>query len=111
MFCPKCKSEYREGFYRCSDCGSDLIHLLPPETPENADHEEFVEVFSTYQQGDISFIKSVLDGEGISYFFQGENSIMLIAAGAYARLLVKTEDAERVKEILRDLGFLESRAL
>lgn len=109
MFCPKCKSEYREGFYKCSDCGSDLIHQLPPETPENADHEEFVEVFSTYQQGDISFIKSVLDGEGITYFFQGENSIMLIAAGAYARLLVKAEDAERVKEILRDLGFLESR--
>ena len=32
---------------------------------------------------------------------------MLIAAGAYARLLVKAEDASRAKEILQDLGFLE----
>ena len=108
MFCPKCKSEYREGFYKCSDCGSDLVYQLPPETFDNSGGEEFVEVFSTYQQGDISFIKSVLDGEGITYFFQGENSIMLIAAGAYARLLVKADEADRAKDILRDLGFLDS---
>ncbi|MBN1363559.1 MAG: DUF2007 domain-containing protein [Syntrophaceae bacterium] len=107
MFCPKCKSEYREGFYKCADCGSDLVYQLSPETSDHSGDEEFVEVFSTYQQGDISFIKSVLDGEGIAYFFQGENSIMLIAAGAYARLLVKAEEADRAKEILRDLGFLE----
>lgn len=108
MFCPKCKSEYREGFYKCADCGSDLVHQLPPETSDHSGDDEFVEVFSTYQQGDVSFIKSILDGEGISYFFQGENSIMLIAAGAYARLLVKAEDAERAKEILQDLGFLDN---
>ncbi len=106
MFCPKCKSEYRDGFYKCADCGTDLVYQLPPEALNHSNDEEFVEVFSTYQQGDISFIKSVLEGEGITYFFQGENSIILIAAGAYARLLVKTEDAERAKEILRDLGFL-----
>ncbi len=107
MFCPKCKSEYREGFYKCADCGSDLVYQLPPEIFDNSRGEDFVEVFSTYQQGDISFIKSILDGEGITYFFQGESSVMLIAAGAYARLLVKAEDAERAREILQDLGFLK----
>jgi len=106
MFCPKCKSEYREGFYKCADCGSDLVYQLPPEISDNSRDEEFEEVFSTYQQGDISFIKSILDGEGITYFFQGESSVMLIAAGAYARLLVKAAEAERAREILRDLGFL-----
>jgi len=90
MFCPKCGREYGEDFCACPHCG-----------------DEFVEVFSTYHQDDISFLKSVLDGEDITYFFQGESSIMLIAAGAYARLLVKAEDAEKAKEILRDLGFLE----
>jgi hypothetical protein len=107
MFCPKCKSEYREGFYKCADCGSDLVVHLPREVSDDPSDEEFVEVFSTYQQGDIAFIKSVLEGEGITYFFQGENSIMLIAAGAYARLLVKANEANRAKEILRDLGFLK----
>jgi hypothetical protein len=107
MFCPKCKTEYREGFYKCASCGSDLVDGLPQEVPDNVSNVEFVEVFSTYHQDDISFLKSILDGEDITYFFQGENSIMLIAAGAYARLLVKSEDAERAKEILQDLGFLE----
>lgn len=25
MYCPKCKTEYREGFKECSDCGVDLV--------------------------------------------------------------------------------------
>ena len=107
MFCPKCKTKYREGFLKCADCGVDLVGALSPKSIDDFGDEEFVEVFSTYQQGDIAFIKSVLDGEGITYFFQGENSIMLIAAGAYARLMVKAEDAQRAREILQELGFLE----
>jgi hypothetical protein len=31
MFCPQCKAEYREGFYRCADCNIDLVwHLEEP---------------------------------------------------------------------------------
>lgn len=26
--CPKCKTEYREGFINCSDCGTDLIDII-----------------------------------------------------------------------------------
>ena len=107
MFCPKCKSEYREGFYKCADCDVYLVSELPPQSVNDCGNEEFMEVFSTYSQGDIAFIKSVLDGEGITYFFQGESSIMLIAAGAYARLMVKTDEAQRAREILQELGFLE----
>ena len=67
-----------------------------------------IEVFSTYNPGDIAFIKSVLDGEGIHYYFQGENPAMLVAAGAYARLLVSDDEAERVRDILRETGHLEA---
>jgi hypothetical protein len=28
MFCPVCKSEYRDGFTKCSDCGGDLANHL-----------------------------------------------------------------------------------
>ncbi|HPD57692.1 MAG TPA: DUF2007 domain-containing protein [Smithellaceae bacterium] len=105
MFCPKCKGEYREGFYKCADCDVYLVGELPQASTRESD-DEFVEVFSTYNQGEIAFIKSVLDGEGITYFFQGEGTTMLIAAGAYARLLVKADEAKTAREILRDLGFL-----
>jgi len=106
MFCPKCKSEYREGFYKCANCDVYLVSELP-QTSASDRGDEFVEVFSTYNQGEVAFIKSVLDGEGITYFFQGESSIMLIAAGAYARLMVAADEADRAKELLQELGFLE----
>jgi hypothetical protein len=108
MFCPKCKSEYREGYYKCADCGADLVTEQPLELMEEVSYVDLIEVYSTYQQSDIAFIKSVFDGEGITYFFEGESSIMLVAGGAYARLLVKAEEVQRAKEILRELGFLES---
>lgn len=76
--------------------------------PEQDDegYVEMVEVFSTYNPGDIAFVKSVLDGEDIHYYFQGENTAMLVAAGAYARLLVAKDQAGRVRDILREIGFL-----
>lgn len=30
-WCPKCKSEYREGFTVCADCGVELVENLPEE--------------------------------------------------------------------------------
>lgn len=40
MFCPKCKTEYRASFSRCSDCGAQLVERLeapvstnPPRNP------------------------------------------------------------------------------
>jgi hypothetical protein len=65
-----------------------------------------IEVFSTYNPGDIAVVKSVLDGEGVDYYFQGENVNLLIAAGSYARLLVEEDQAERVRDILKEMGFL-----
>jgi hypothetical protein len=32
MFCPVCKSEYREGFTKCSDCDVDLVEHLPDDS-------------------------------------------------------------------------------
>lgn len=83
-----------------------MIDQLSPKHDNDASHVDFVEVYSTYQQGDIAFIKSVLDEEGITYFFQGESSVMLVAGGAYARLLVKAEEANRARELLQEFGFL-----
>jgi hypothetical protein len=107
VFCPKCKSEYKEGFLKCAECGVDLVEGHPPEAEDGVNYVEMVEVFSTYNQGDIALVKSALDSEGIHYFFSGESTIMMIGAGSYARLLVKADEAERAREILQELGFLE----
>lgn len=31
MFCPKCGSEFREGYYKCSDCDILLVNELPKD--------------------------------------------------------------------------------
>lgn len=106
MFCPKCKAEYREGFTRCADCETDLVSGRPPETEDDVRYVEMAEVFSTYNPGDVAVIKSILDGEGIHYYFQGENTNLMVGGGLDARLLVQADQVERVRDILQELDFL-----
>jgi hypothetical protein len=37
MICPKCKTEFREGYTKCSDCGEDLISNNTPKQSEGGD--------------------------------------------------------------------------
>lgn len=41
MFCPDCKTEYREGFAKCSDCGAALVENLG-DSSANVDGMELV---------------------------------------------------------------------
>ncbi len=41
MFCPECKSEYRQDFTRCTDCDVDLVHELPSGETEFVDYKQF----------------------------------------------------------------------
>lgn len=99
MFCPECKSEYREGIAVCATCQIPLVELLPPE-PE-PEFVEFEEVLRTYNPADLAFVKSLLEGEGIAHFFQ-EESFNQIPSVVPARLLVRKDQVGLVREILRD---------
>ncbi len=43
-WCPNCKEEYREGFFKCSDCGATLVDKLPQadsiQSDNNSDQRE-----------------------------------------------------------------------
>ncbi len=43
MFCPRCRSEFREGFTRCRSCDCDLVEEkdLPPE-PGSEDYQDLL---------------------------------------------------------------------
>jgi Putative prokaryotic signal transducing protein len=101
MFCPKCKSEYREGFSVCADCNVELIEELPPEKePEFIEYEE---ILGTYNPADIMIIKSILDAENITYYFNAEHFMYVRPMAEPARLMVAKEDVETAKEIVKDL--------
>lgn len=107
MFCPNCRSEFRPGFTTCSDCQILLVEQLPEESEEpeeGGEQIEFRPVLSTFNNGDIAFIKSVLDKEGIRYYFQGENFHYIRPAVEPAILLVEAGRIEDVRDLLRDLN-------
>lgn len=64
---------------------------------------EYTEVLATRNLGDIASIKSVLDSAGIIYFFQGEHFVSLKPYITPARLMVRSDQVEEVKEILKDM--------
>ncbi len=73
MFCPRCKSEYRQGFYRCADCGVDLVSALPPEPdpppPETDDAgADSIVLCQEDNPARLTAILSALQGREITYY-------------------------------------------
>ena len=104
MFCPECRSEYREGFSECADCHVELIpELAPlPTDPKSGDFVEYEELLSTYNLADISFIESILDSEKIIYFMQNEEFNTLTFSPQPVRVMVNTDQLDEAKSLLKD---------
>ena len=64
---------------------------------------EYVPVLETHNAGDRVFLKSILDAEGIAYFIQGEFVAPYIFNALPMRLMVKKDQANKAKEILKDI--------
>jgi hypothetical protein len=105
MLCPKCGTEYREGFYVCSDCNIDLVKELP-ESPADEEPEfiEYVEVMGTYNPADVALIKSILDSECVTYYFNADHFMHVNPLAEPARLMVKKDEMGKAKELLQDLN-------
>ncbi len=103
MFCPKCGAEYREGFTECADCMVPLVYEEPPETRKVVEYVEYEEVLRTFNPADIALIKSILDSTDITYFVRGEHFLLIRPLADPAVLLVKTDEVEAAREMLKDL--------
>ena len=53
-WCPKCRTEYRDEFTHCADCGAELVDELPPEETEAA-QAPLQQVYLTTIQSDQEF--------------------------------------------------------
>ncbi len=98
MICPKCKSEFVSGAAVCSDCGIPLVETIPE--PEMY---KMVEILRTFNLSEIAFIKSILDDSEIEYNFLDENFNQIQQLAQPARLVVREDQAEEAKELLKDL--------
>jgi hypothetical protein len=64
---------------------------------------DFVPILETHNAGDRVFIKSILDAEGITYFIQGETVAPYVFNALPMTLMVKKEQADQAREILKDI--------
>jgi hypothetical protein len=68
-------------------------------------NKEFIEyelIFEIHNAGDQAFLKSLLDAEGITYFIQGEYVAPFVFHAVPMRLMVKKDQAARVRKLLKD---------
>ena len=102
MFCPECRTEYREGFTVCVDCGATLVPELPPEPTQESPPEcaDFEEVLGFMDEGVVAIVKSLMDEEGIDYYIHGE---FKVSGDPTRKLMVRGDQAERAREILEDM--------
>ena len=112
MFCPVCRSEYREGFTSCADCGVDLVPALPPERHSSPDDVALVPVFEASDEAVLMVARSLLDGEGIPYFVKNDLLQNMLGAGRLgggnlvtgpAVVVVREDDAADAAKLLEDL--------
>ena len=76
MICPQCKSEYREGFVRCADCGVELLTQLEDE--EETDGSSGNELVSMLETEDASFLAdavAAIEEARIPYLLQSGTAL------------------------------------
>jgi hypothetical protein len=64
---------------------------------------EYELVLEIQSSGDLIFLKSILDAEGITYFVQGEHVAQYIYYSVPMRLMVKKQEVAKAREIIKDI--------
>jgi len=117
MFCPQCRAEYREGFFRCSDCDIPLVDQLQADRSVadrrpgfETDHPELVvlQTFSTVIEADLA--KSALESVGIDSMVRSDNKGgETLAFSRGVELLVRADDVTAANDMLGIEGLDSSK--
>jgi len=100
MFCPKCRTEYRQGFTECADCKVPLVEELSPES--EAEWVDLVTVLTTINASTVALAKSMLEEAAIKYVATGELPKQMFAIGA-VKIQVSKDDEKEAKELLEGI--------
>jgi hypothetical protein len=108
MYCPKCRSEFEEGYARCEECETDLVESLPSDEPE------YTDLVTVYEgdEGLAEVIHAKLLSCGIEAWVEsGETAIHLIAPNLGPTMVaVRAEDEAAARQALADVVALEEGA-
>ncbi len=110
IVCTNCESELElseeeriSGRVHCQEC--DVLIDFNFEPPKIVNKENFVELFSSLNQGDIGILKSILEDANIDYYVFGENFLSVDPLIQPARFFINENQLEEAKELLKDFDF------
>jgi hypothetical protein len=75
MFCPKCRQEYRSGFFECADCRVPLVDRLSEPEERETDDDDLGALIQTSLESPvaITLVESLLQEAGIPFFVVNQN--------------------------------------
>jgi hypothetical protein len=107
VVCPNCESDLElseeeriSGKVHCPECESLTDFSINP--PEVFNRENYVELLSSLNQGDIGLIKSILENANIGYYVFGENYLGAEPLIQPARFYVNKKKLEEARALLKD---------
>jgi hypothetical protein len=110
IVCPNCESELElseeeriSGKVHCPECEVLIDFRIKP--PKIINRENYVELLSSLNQGDIGLIKSILENANIDYYVFGENYLSAEPLIQPARFFVEEKKLEEAKELLKNYEF------
>ena len=113
MYCPQCRTEYRDGFYECADCRVPLVAELPPKPVEEHDLR-VVTVLQTEDTFALRLAEGALEDAGIEYLVSSQDELRQAFRGIFGlnpdqapyqtcRIQVAAEQEAEARAILEPL--------
>jgi len=99
-WCPKCKSEYREGFTVCADCGSELVDEATLKKMEKAEalKESMAEYMEEYEEAAQEDNAQV--AEAVNEMAGGAVNLQAVMSG---QAPMSEEEAAKMKAVIEQL--------
>jgi hypothetical protein len=105
MFCPQCRTEYRDGFTDCADCRVALVAALDIEVQDST--PGLVAVFESNDRFALSLAKGSLEDAGIPFWTHGDESAAHLALSPVifpsCQFLVPRHREAEARELLASL--------